>query len=154
MAADFTNAAAGPPEPAAPSPEVQALLERNAFLEEQIAELRRSSMVEKARLAQRNTGRPEPAAPSPEVQALLERIAFLEEQIAELRRAAMVEKARLAPRRASRKATLRRICDALAPAPAGRLAGRVAQEQAYKLIKMRPLMRPLEDLLRRLRTKW
>jgi hypothetical protein len=87
------------------------------------------------------------------VQALLKRIAFLEEQIAELRRASMAEKARLAPRRASRKATLRGICDALAPGPAVRLAGRVARERAYKLVKMRPLMRRIEGLLRRLRTR-
>jgi hypothetical protein len=89
-------------------------------------------------------GAPEPAAPSLEVQALLERIAFLEEQIAELRRAAIVEKARLTPRRASRKATLRRIWGALAPAPV---------EQVYKVFKMRPLMRPIEHLIRRLRAK-
>lgn len=92
-----------------------------------------------------NGGRPE-AGPSPEVQALLERIAFLEEQISELRRASMAEKARLAPRRASRK-TLRKIGGSLSSARV--LLG----ERAYKLVKMRPLLRPVEDLLRRLRTK-
>jgi hypothetical protein len=98
-------------------------------------------------------GTPEPAPPSSDVQALLERIAFLEEQIAELRRAAMVEKARLTPRRASRKATLRMIWGALAPAPAVRPAGGIVREQAYKLVKMRPLMRPIEHLIRRLRAR-
>jgi SAM-dependent methyltransferase len=90
-------------------------------------------------------GRPEPPALSPE-QALLERIAFLEEQIAELRRASMLEKVRLAPQRASRKATLPRIYQ--------RIARKIVQnEQVYKLVKMRPLMRPIEGLIRSLRTK-
>jgi hypothetical protein len=44
VAADHTNAAACATEPAAPSPEVQALLERLAFLEEQIADLRRAAI--------------------------------------------------------------------------------------------------------------
>src|SRR5262249_37559623 len=53
---------------------------------EQIGELRRASMAEKARRG---------------AQSLKERVAFLEEQIAELRRASMVEKARLIPPQAS-----------------------------------------------------
>jgi hypothetical protein len=73
--------------------------------------------------------KPQQAGPSTEVQALLERIAFLEEQITELRRASMLEKARLTPRHARGKTMLRR------------------------LVRMRPLMRPIEDLLRRLRAK-
>jgi 2-polyprenyl-3-methyl-5-hydroxy-6-metoxy-1,4-benzoquinol methylase len=55
--------------------------ERVAFLEEQIGELRRASMVEKTRLS---------------IQSLKERVASLEGQIAELGRASVVEKTRLA----------------------------------------------------------
>jgi len=61
--------------------------ERVAFLEEQIGELRRASMAEKARLLN--------------AQSLKERVAFLEEQIADLRRASMVEKARIIPQQVS-----------------------------------------------------
>jgi hypothetical protein len=53
MAADHMNGVAGRPESGAASPDVQLLLERIAFLEEQIAELRRASMVEKALFASR-----------------------------------------------------------------------------------------------------
>jgi phage shock protein A len=102
--------------------------------------------------------KPGQASPSPEVQALMERIAFLEEQITELRRASMAEKARLSARRASRQTTLRRIRGSLASAlvflGVERMARKIVHnEHVYKLVKMRPLMRPIEDLLRCLRTK-
>jgi hypothetical protein len=51
MVADRTHATADRPGSAAPVPDVQALLERVAFLEEQILEMRRGAMVEKAQWA-------------------------------------------------------------------------------------------------------
>jgi hypothetical protein len=70
----------------------------------------------------------------------------------------LAEEARPAPRRASRKATLTRICGSLAPALAVLRVERIARKivhnkRAYKLVKMRPLMRPIEGLLRRLRAR-
>lgn len=90
-------------------------------------------------------GRTEPADTASTVPELLERIAFLEEQISELRRASMVEKA-LASRRAVRKGRLRRLGNSL-------VAALIRTERLYRLVKMRPLLRPIEDTIRRLRAK-
>jgi hypothetical protein len=97
MVADNTNAT---PDrlnyPLAPSADVHSLLGRIAFLEEQIAELRRASREEKVRKiagAAQPAGAPQPA--SPDVRSVLERIAFLEQQEAEaIRRLREIESSR------------------------------------------------------------
>jgi SAM-dependent methyltransferase len=70
----------------------------------------------------------------------------------------LAEKTRPAPQRAYRKATLATICGSLAPALGFLGVERIARKivhntRAYKLVKMRPLMRPIEGLIRSLRTK-
>jgi hypothetical protein len=75
---------------------------------------------------QATADQPGAAAPAPDVQALLDRIAFLEEQILEMRRVAMVEKARLASQRTSWR-----------------------MRWLPKSLKMRPLVRPIERLIKR-----